>query len=305
MRFCWWMPRPLIMGLHTRAICDRLTRAVEDWRRGISTFLLVAVPFRHGKSDIVSRALPAFFLGRNADRQPDVIMSGYGASLIRGFSRRAQRIMRSDRYKMLYPGVRPSGTIASWQVDGPAGTVTAVGLGGAPFSFVGYPTEHGVGSMFAQIGNAFAISASCPEKEAAWAFVRQFFLPAYQEQLSGNVFPTNLAVYEEMKREAQATSYQRNPDGSYALDAEGRRIEADRGSVEAAGQKVKLRASTAEEIALVEEIVAATTHVLSTDNSLKDLIVESAAPYFIDQRSVEDVVKQIQSRAFLYVNEQR
>ena len=39
--------------------------------------------------------------------------------------------------------------------------------------------------------------------------------------------------------------------------------------------------------------------------SLKDLIVESAAPYFIDQRSVEDVVKQIQSRAFLYVNEQR
>lgn len=131
MRFCWWMPRPLIMGLHTRAICDRLTRAVEDWRRGISTFLLVAVPFRHGKSDIVSRALPAFFLGRNADRQPDVIMSGYGASLIRGFSRRAQRIMRSDRYKMLYPGVRPSGTIASWQVDGSAGTVTAVGLGGA------------------------------------------------------------------------------------------------------------------------------------------------------------------------------
>ena len=38
---------------------------------------------------------------------------------------------------------------------------------------------------------------------------------------------------------------------------------------------------------------------------LKDLIVESAAPYFVDQRSVEDVVKQIQSRAFLYVNEQR
>ena len=180
-----------------------------------------------------------------------------------------------------------------------------VGLGGAPCSFVGYPTEHGVGSMFAQIGNAFAISASCPEKEAAWAFVRQFFLPAYQEQLSGNVFPTNLAVYEEMKREAQATSYQRNPDGSYALDAEGRRIEADRGSVAAAGQKVKLRASTAEEIALAEEIVAATTHVLSTDNSLKDLIVESAAPYFVDQRSVEDVVRQIQSRAFLYVNEQR
>ncbi len=131
LRFCWWMPRPLLMGRHTRAICDRLTLAVEDWRRGISTFLLVAVPFRHGKSDIVSRALPAFFLGRNRDREPDVVMSGYGASLIHSFSKRVQRIMRSERYGILYPGTRPMGTIASWQVAGSAGTVTAVGLGGA------------------------------------------------------------------------------------------------------------------------------------------------------------------------------
>ena len=180
-----------------------------------------------------------------------------------------------------------------------------VGLGGAPCTFVGYPTEHGVGSMFAQIGNAFAISSSCGEKEAAWAFVRQFFLPAYQEQLSGSVFPTNLAVYEQMKHDALTTAYQRNPDGSFALDDDGRRIEADRGSVTAAGMRMKLRASTEEEIALVEEVVAATSHVLSTDNSLKDLIVECAAPYFVDQRSVEDVVRQIQSRASIYVNEQR
>jgi len=131
LQFCWWNPSPLLMGRHTVAVCDRLTRAVEDWRRGKSTFLLVAIPFRHGKSDIVSRALPAYFLGRNSDRQPDVIMSGYGASLIRGFSKRAQRIMRSDRYRALFPGVRPGGTIASWAVDGSSGTVTAVGLGGA------------------------------------------------------------------------------------------------------------------------------------------------------------------------------
>ena len=108
-----------------------------------------------------------------------------------------------------------------------------------------------------------------------------------------------------MKHDALTTAYQRNPDGSFALDDDGRRIEADRGSVTAAGMRMKLRASTEEEIALVEEIVAATSHVLSTDNSLKDLIVECAAPYFVDQRSVEDVVRQIQSRASIYVNEQR
>ena len=179
------------------------------------------------------------------------------------------------------------------------------GLGGAPCTFVGYPTESGVGSMFAQVGNALAISAACPEKEAAWTFVRQFFLPAYQEQLMGGVFPTNLAVYEQMKTEAQSTSYQRNPDGSYALDAEGQRIEAERGSTYVAGTEVKLRAATAEEIALVEEIIAATDHVLSTDDSLKEILLSGAAPYFADQRSLDETVRQIQSRAAIYVSEQK
>ena len=180
-----------------------------------------------------------------------------------------------------------------------------VGLGGAPGTFVGYPTESGVGSMFAQIGNAFAISSACAEKDAAWQFVRQFFLPVYQEQLSGSVFPTNLAVYEDMKRAAQTTLYKRNPDGSFALDAEGERIEADRGSAYVAGAPVPLRAASAEEIALVEQIVAATTHVLSTDDSLKEILVSGAAPYFVDQRSLDETVRQIQSRASLYINEQR
>jgi ABC-type glycerol-3-phosphate transport system substrate-binding protein len=180
-----------------------------------------------------------------------------------------------------------------------------LGLGGLSATFVGYPTEEGVGSMFAQVGNAMAISSSCPEKAAAWAFVRQFFLPDYQQQLAGSVFPTNLSVYEAMKQTARSTAYQRNPDGSFALDAEGRRIEADRGSATIAGVSVPLRTVTEEEIALVEEIVAATTHVLSVDESLKEILVSNAAPYFIDQRSVEETVRQIQSRATIYVNEQR
>lgn len=180
-----------------------------------------------------------------------------------------------------------------------------VGLGGAGFTFVGYPIEQGVGSMFAQIGNAIAISSSCEDKAAAWAFVRQFFLPVYQEQFSGSVFPTNRSVYEDMKRAALSTSYQRSPDGSFTRNADGERITADHGSVLVAGTEIKLRAATREEVALVEEIIAATTHVLSTDASLKEILVSNAAPFFIDQRTVEETVRQIQSRASLYVSEQR
>ena len=180
-----------------------------------------------------------------------------------------------------------------------------IGLKGAPCTFVGYPTEHGVGSMFAQMGNAFAISSTCADKDAAWQFVRQFFLPEYQEQFKGFAFPTNLAVYEEMKREAMTTQYQRNPDGSFTLDEDGQRVEADRGSVEVGGTQVKLQAASQADVDAIEEIIAATTHTLSLDDSVKEIIVSGAAGYFDGQRSVEETAKQIQSRANLYVNEQR
>lgn len=132
MRYVWWNPFPFKVGRHTRAICDRLTRAVEDYRRGKSTYLIITVPFRHGKSEIVSRALPAWFLGVNAATEPDVIMTGYGASLIEKFSRKAMGIINSDAYRRLFPGVRlGKTTISNWNIEGSVGEVTAVGLGGS------------------------------------------------------------------------------------------------------------------------------------------------------------------------------
>lgn len=133
MRWCWWMPQVFVVGRHTRAICDRLTRAVEDYRDGRSTYLLIAVPFRHGKSDIVSRAFPAYFLGRCADRQPDVIMTGYGKGLVAGFSKKVKSIIRSAQYQKLFPGVtlaRGSNSVSEWQVSESAGVVAAEGLQG-------------------------------------------------------------------------------------------------------------------------------------------------------------------------------
>lgn len=137
LEWCWWMPsksRPLKVGRHTRALCERLTRAVTDWMKGKSTYLIINMPFRHGKSDLVSRALPPYFLGRCAEAQPDVIMSGYGTSLVKGFSKKVQTIMRSTAYQQLFPGVLPSAlyhAAEEWSVEGSQGTVIAQGLGGS------------------------------------------------------------------------------------------------------------------------------------------------------------------------------
>jgi predicted phage terminase large subunit-like protein len=142
-QYVWWQPEPLVIGLHTRMICERIDRAIEDFENGKSTFLKIKVPFRHGKSDIISRALPPFFLGRCADKQPEIISTGYGATLVSKFSSKARSIVESAAYQRLFPGIKPSKTKwtdAEWRVqvgnneDGwreSAGQVSAQGLGGS------------------------------------------------------------------------------------------------------------------------------------------------------------------------------
>ena len=81
MRFCWTKQNPLIVGYHTDAICSIIDEAIADYREGRSTYLFVKVPFRHGKSDIVSRYLPAHFLGEFP--HAEMILATYLAALSR------------------------------------------------------------------------------------------------------------------------------------------------------------------------------------------------------------------------------
>ena len=134
--YCWWMPTPLKIGRHTRILCNRLTRAIDDYIfRGKTTYLLVNMPFRHGKSDIVSRALPAFFFGRtiSCGLEPNAIQSGYGASLVEGFSSKVQDIIRSEAYQRVFPEVQiaKKASAAEWSVVGKQSTDYAMGLGGS------------------------------------------------------------------------------------------------------------------------------------------------------------------------------
>ena len=132
--YVWWKPTPFLIGRHTRAICAAIDAAVDRFLAGESSFLDIACPYRHGKSDIVSRALPAYFLGRCAGLHPDIIMSGYGADLVEGFSKDAKNIIRSQEYQKLFPGVaaaRGSDAAGKWRIEGSTGEINAVGLGGA------------------------------------------------------------------------------------------------------------------------------------------------------------------------------
>jgi len=133
MHYCWRRPlEPLQVGRHTRIVCDRLTEAAQRYRAGHSTYLDVVVPFRHGKSDMSSRFLPAWFLGNFPDAE--VMLTGYAAELVQGFSRDVRGIMDGERYRDVFPGVAldaSTNNASERRIAGRTGRLYAIGRGGA------------------------------------------------------------------------------------------------------------------------------------------------------------------------------
>lgn len=89
---------------HHELVCDYL----DKFARLEIKRLMVFMPPRHGKSELVSRRLPAFILGRNPDAP--IIAASYGADLARRMNRDVQRIIDSPKYQEVFPNTRLSGS---------------------------------------------------------------------------------------------------------------------------------------------------------------------------------------------------
>lgn len=129
MRYMWRKKGdPLKVGLHTRAICDRIDKAVNDFDDGISTYLIIAVPFRHGKSDIISRYEPAHFIGTHPDC--DVMIATYSSSLAEGFSRFSRNLIKTQDFRDVFNKElsEEKAAVNEWGLKGYNGTVTASGM---------------------------------------------------------------------------------------------------------------------------------------------------------------------------------
>lgn len=92
---------------------------------------LIDRPPRHSKSLHVSEMLPAWYLGKFADRR--VIAASHSAHLAYTFSRRVRNLIVDPRYP--FPGVTVAGdkaAVSAWDVEGTRGGYAAVGVGGSP-----------------------------------------------------------------------------------------------------------------------------------------------------------------------------
>ena len=123
---------------HHRALC----RYLDRFAFGDITRLMVFMPPRHGKSELVSRRLPAYIFGRDPDAS--IIATSYGADLAARMNRDVQRIIDSPSYEVLFPETTLFGQMVRttakgsylrnsdiFEIVGHKGAYTCAGVGGA------------------------------------------------------------------------------------------------------------------------------------------------------------------------------
>jgi len=86
-----------IVARHLNLVADGLLRR-----------LIICMPPRTGKSELVSTRFPAFMFGR--DPQAQIIAASYNTTLASKMNRGVQRVMDSEEYAKLFPDVKIGGT---------------------------------------------------------------------------------------------------------------------------------------------------------------------------------------------------
>lgn len=150
------------------------------------------------------------------------------------------------------------------------------------YEYAGFPGTSGNGSYFTDSSESFikkgyGIMASSEHKEAAWDFLRLLLLPENMEYDGSLAYgiPVTTASFDKLL-EKEIREDEENPAQSFTKE------DAD-----------KLR-----------ELVYSTEKMARKDDTLTEIISAEAAAYFAGDKSLEDTVSNIQSRASIYVAEQ-
>ena len=170
---------------------------------------------------------------------------------------------------------------------------------GDEVNFIGYPSD-GTCNTTIDLGSstALGISIGCGDPEAAWEFISLYFTDEYQESLSG-ALPVSRSAFETILEDAQTTKYEENADGTSTPVLRQKVGFAEEGIL---GEIYQISSKqTQQMLELTERIYSESAF----DSTLHYMILEEADAYFSGQKSLEETVEIIQSRANIYVNENR
>ena len=114
---------------HHEAISKELQH-IESFGDRDYKVLLIFVPPRHGKSELSSISFPAWYLGRNPEKE--IITVSYSAELAQDFGGKTRAIVNGEAYPLIFNVTlkEDEQAKAKWRTN-KGGSYTSVGVGGA------------------------------------------------------------------------------------------------------------------------------------------------------------------------------
>ena len=154
-------------------------------------------------------------------------------------------------------------------------------LFGGELVLKGFPAANRDGNVFRPLTN-LAITKDCDDPEAAWEFLRLFLLEDIQRNINPAwMFPMNKVVFDEVlntKIEGVVGI------GSFILKEDEMNL-------------------TLNEIDYLKDIINNTTRIRNDDDTIWDIISETASDFFNGRHTAQDAARIIQSRAAIYLSE--
>lgn len=151
-----------------------LNRKLVDVAAGRIKRLMVSMPPRHGKSELVSRYFPAWFLGTFPDKR--IILASYEADFAASWGRKARDLLEEHGPYLFGVTVSKASSAASrWDIEGHEGGMTTAGVRGpitgkgANIAIIDDPVKNDQEAM------------SQTYRDAAWDWYRATFSTRIQE----------------------------------------------------------------------------------------------------------------------------
>lgn len=172
------------------------------------------------------------------------------------------------------------------------------GYMGEDVSYVGFPTENGMGSILSA-NSSYVLSAKSKCLEGAWDFIRYYLTDDYQKG-GDNVAYWGLPVLKEafLQKAKDATCK------SYWVDENGEKQEYD-DYFDINGESVILEPLSQKQADELVSFIESVTKRSYYNQELQNIVTEEIDAFFTGQKSAAEVAKIIQSRAQVYVNENR
>lgn len=176
----------LIRAPHVEAIAHALTRLA----RGEIKRLIITLPPRHGKSELVSNSFPAWLLGHDPGAKVTVV--SYGLDLSEALVDSARTIVGHPRYQRLFPGtrIRRDSNRAGYIKTEAGGSIRAASRLGA---MTGLGTHYLISDDWQKAGEIM----SAVERENSIDIFRKTFLSRFDNLADGRMVIVQQRLHEE------------------------------------------------------------------------------------------------------------